>query len=31
MKKILALLLAGLMAVALCACGGQDQQETPPP
>ena len=30
MKKILALLLAGLMAVALCACGGQDQQETPP-
>lgn len=31
MKKILALLLAGLMAVALCACGGQDQQETPDP
>lgn len=30
MKKILALLLAGLMAVALCACGGQDQQETTP-
>ena len=30
MKKILALLLAGLMAVALCACGGQDQQEPPP-